>query len=96
MDLFRRATKATKSPQLPTGAAADEKRWSAKQKGFGARLAFLRRPLRLRGNSSVTVPLGAVILFPILVVVLILILLVRHPEAPARILIPAGAPPAIR
>jgi mannosyltransferase len=94
MDLFRRATKASKSPELPAGPS--EKRWQAKQKGMGSRLAFFRRPLRLRGNSTLTVPLGAVIMFPVLIVILILVMLVRHPSSPGRILIPAGAPPAIR
>lgn len=95
MDLFRRATKAVSPappPQLPT---LDEKRTS-KNKGLASRLAFFRRPLRLRGNSSVSVPLGVVIIFPVLVVVLILVLFVRHPSSPGRILVPAGAPPAIR
>jgi hypothetical protein len=63
---------------------------------MASRLAFFRRPLRLRGNSSISVPLGVVILFPCIVVILILILFVRHPSSPARILMPAGAPPAIR
>ncbi|KFA66045.1 hypothetical protein S40285_03710 [Stachybotrys chlorohalonatus IBT 40285] len=95
MDLIRRATKIVPSSpklQLPT---LDEKKGS-KQKGIAGRLAFFRRPLRLRGNSTVSVPLGVVIVFPILVVILILVLFVRHPSSPGRILMPAGAPPAIR
>ena len=52
--------------------------------------------MRLKGNSSISVPLGVVILFPCIVVVLILVLFVRHPSSPGRILMPAGAPPAIR
>lgn len=59
-------------------------------------MEFFRRPLRLRGNSAVSIPLGVVILFPLIVVILILILFVRHPDSPGRILMPAGAPPAIR
>ncbi|CAM1509832.1 Fc.00g001670.m01.CDS01 [Cosmosporella sp. VM-42] len=95
MDLFRRATRmvpTTPPPQqLPT---VDEKR--SKSRGLTSRLAFFRRPLRLRGNSNISVPLGVVIIFPVLVVVLILVLFVRHPNSPGRILVPAGAPPAIR
>ncbi|KAK5994399.1 O-glycoside alpha-1,2-mannosyltransferase-like protein [Cladobotryum mycophilum] len=93
MDLFRRASKmvpAGRTPELPT---ADEKR---RNKALASRLAFLRRPLRLRGNSTISVPLGVVVIFPVLVVVLILLLFVRHPSSPGRILMPAGAPPAIR
>ncbi|KAI5807068.1 nucleotide-diphospho-sugar transferase [Geopyxis carbonaria] len=60
------------------------------------RLAFLRRRIRLKGSSTVTMPLGVVLLFPITVLLLILLLFVRHPNSPARNLIPSGAPPQIR
>ncbi|KAK4176773.1 glycolipid 2-alpha-mannosyltransferase-domain-containing protein [Triangularia setosa] len=95
MDLLRRAGKF-----VPAGArlalpVTDEKDKS-KRKTWATRLAYLKRPMRLRGNSSVSVPLGVVVLFPIIVVILILVLFVRHPSNPGRILIPAGAPPAIR
>ncbi|KAI1333543.1 alpha-1,2 mannosyltransferase KTR1 [Xylariaceae sp. FL0016] len=97
MDLIRRAVQRVPSgntvPQLPT---ADEKRSGRHQNRLTSRLAFFRRPLRLRGNSSISVPLGVVILFPCIVVILILVLFVRHPNSPGRILMPAGAPPAIR
>ncbi|KAK0671326.1 glycolipid 2-alpha-mannosyltransferase-domain-containing protein [Cercophora samala] len=95
MDLLRRAGKF-----VPAGArlalpVTDEKDKS-KRKTWATRLAYLKRPMRLRGNSSVSVPLGVVVLFPVIVVILILVLFVRHPSNPGRILIPAGAPPAIR
>lgn len=95
MDLFHRAKRMIPTAQLelPT---LDEKRGGTKQKGWAARLAFFRRPLRLRGNSAVSVPLGVVILFPLIVVILIMLLLVRHPNNNGNILVPAGAPPAIR
>ncbi|KAM7207418.1 Nucleotide-diphospho-sugar transferase [Naviculisporaceae sp. PSN 640] len=94
MDLLRRAGKYLPMGQTPHLPTADEKR----QRGtIASRLAYLRRPLRLKGNSSISVPLGVVILFPCIVVVLILTLFVRHPSSgPARILMPAGAPPAVR
>lgn len=60
------------------------------------RFAFFRRRIRLKGNSSISIPLGFVLLFPCLVIVLILLLFVRHPSSSGRILIPAGAPPSIR
>ncbi|KAK4639913.1 O-glycoside alpha-1,2-mannosyltransferase 4 [Podospora bellae-mahoneyi] len=95
MDLLRRAGKF-----VPAGArlalpVTDEKDKS-KRKTWATRLAYLKRPMRLRGNSTVSVPLGVVVLFPVIVVILILVLFVRHPSNPGRILIPAGAPPAIR
>ncbi|EHK46663.1 glycosyltransferase family 15 protein [Trichoderma atroviride IMI 206040] len=91
MDIFRRKGSAGPSHGLPT---SDEKR--PKNKGLASRLAFFQRPLRLRGNSAVSIPLGVVLVFPVLVVVLILVLFVRHPSSPGRILMPAGSPPAIR
>lgn len=61
-----------------------------------SKFAFFRRRIRLRGNSSISIPLGFVLLFPCLVIVLILLLVIRHPSSPGRILMPAGAPPSIR
>jgi mannosyltransferase len=78
------------APQLPLG---DETKGKTK---ITSRLAFFRRPLRLKGNSSISIPLGVVLLFPCIVVVLILVLFVRHPKSGVGILMPAGAPPAIR
>ncbi|KAI1811324.1 nucleotide-diphospho-sugar transferase [Poronia punctata] len=96
MDIIRRAYRRVPLPsgnsQLPT---ADEKR-HGRAPHFHSRLAFLRKPIRLRGNSSISVPLGVVVLFPCIVLVLILVLFVRHPSSPTSILAPAGAPPAIR
>ncbi|KAI0148406.1 nucleotide-diphospho-sugar transferase [Xylariaceae sp. FL1272] len=96
MDIVRRAYRRIPvnlgTAQLPT---ADEKR-GGRPNNLKSRLAFLRRPLRLRGNSSISVPLGVVVLFPCIVLILILVLFVRHPSSPGRILIPAGSPPAIR
>lgn len=95
MDLLRRAYRRVPATmgtsQLPTSG---EKKPQLNR--LTSRLAFFRRPLRLKGNSSISVPLGVVVLFPCIVVVLILVLFVRHPSSPGRILMPAGAPPAIR
>jgi len=96
MEPVRRARGAsTRAIQLPT--LDNEKTGTgAKKQSLASRLAFFRRPLRLRGNSTVSVPLGVIIVFPILVVILILVLFVRHPGSDGSILAPAGAPPAIR
>ncbi|KAK7967295.1 glycolipid 2-alpha-mannosyltransferase [Apiospora aurea] len=95
MDLFRRAVQRVPNmaPSLPMN---DEKGRPTRPNRLGSRLDFFRRPLRLKGNSSISVPLGVVVLFPCIVLILILVLFVRHPSSPGRILMPAGAPPAIR
>ena len=85
---------SAKSLELPT--SDDDKRESSRSKAMASRLALLRRPLRLRGNSTVSVPLGVVLVFPVFILILILILFVRHPSSAGRLLAPAGAPPAIR
>lgn len=61
-----------------------------------SRLSFFRRPLRIKGDSSISIPLGVVLLFPCIVVALILVLIVRHSKSGVGILMPAGSPPAIR
>ncbi|EGP90133.1 unnamed protein product [Zymoseptoria tritici ST99CH_1A5] len=60
------------------------------------RLSFFKKRLRLRGNSKISVPLYLVLLFPCIVVIVILVLFVRHPDSPGGRLIPSGAPPSIR
>lgn len=63
---------------------------------ISSRLAFFRRRIRLKGNSKVSIPLGAVLLFPCIVIILILVLIVKHPSSTGGMLMPAGAPPMIR
>ncbi|PYI11118.1 glycosyl transferase [Aspergillus sclerotiicarbonarius CBS 121057] len=91
MGLVQRVTKWLPStPSLPL----DD---SSREKGHNpSRFAFFKRRIRLKGNSSISIPLGFVLLFPCLVIVLILLLFVRHPSSPGGILIPAGTPPSIR
>jgi mannosyltransferase len=61
------------------------------------RLAFFRRRIRLKGNSTVSLPLGLVLLFPCLVIVLILVLFVRSPDSQGIMNMPGGGvPPSIR
>lgn len=63
---------------------------------LGPRTAFFRRRIRLRGNSSISLPLGLVLLIPCLVIILLCALLLRHPASSGKGSIPAGAPPTIR
>ncbi|KAJ5433080.1 uncharacterized protein N7458_012236 [Penicillium daleae] len=91
MSFIQRITKRLPSaPSLPIDDAPREKGHNP------SRFAFFRRRIRLKGNSSISIPLGFVLLFPCLVIVFILLLFVRHPSSPGGILIPAGTPPSIR
>ena len=63
---------------------------------FIPRLSFFKRRIRLKGNSKISIPLGAVLLFPCIVIILIIVLIVRHPSSPGGLMMPAGAPPSIR
>ena len=60
------------------------------------RLSFFKRRIRLKGNSKISVPLGVVLLFPLIVIILIIVLVVQHNSSPGNFMMPAGAPPAIR
>ncbi len=60
------------------------------------RLSFFKRRIRLKGNSKISVPLGVVLLFPLIVIILITWLVVQHNSSPVNFMMPAGAPPAIR
>ncbi|GFF40926.1 O-glycoside alpha-1,2-mannosyltransferase homolog 4 [Aspergillus udagawae] len=91
MSFIQRIVKRLPStPNLPFDDSSREK-----ARNF-SRFAFLKRRIRLKGNSSISIPLGFVLLFPCLVIILILLLFVRHPASPGGILIPAGTPPSIR
>ncbi|KAH7132642.1 alpha-1,2-mannosyltransferase Kre5 [Dendryphion nanum] len=69
---------------------------SRRAESIAPRLAFFRRRIRLKGNSSVSIPFGIVLLFPCLVIMLILILFVRHPGNSGVMMMPTGTPPSIR
>ena len=92
MGRFRNLVKGiSSSPWIPS---TDD---LSREKGrFTQRLSFFRRRIRLKGNSSISIPLGVVLLFPCIVVALVVILFIRHPSSPGRILLPAGSPPSIR
>ncbi|CCX15507.1 glycolipid 2-alpha-mannosyltransferase-domain-containing protein [Pyronema domesticum] len=78
---------------LPSRKKLDE---IAQYHRLSPRLAFLRRRIRLKGSSTVTMPLGAVLMLPFTILILVLFLLVRHPDSPGRKLMPSSSPPAIR
>ncbi|MCJ1256127.1 alpha-1,2-mannosyltransferase (Kre5) [Lignoscripta atroalba] len=91
------AKRIPSSPNLPSLEKFPSLGDLSRQKDrISPRLAFFRRRIRLKGNSKISIPLGAVLLFPCIVMILILVLVVRHPSSPAGILMPAGAPPSIR
>ncbi len=87
----RIAKRMPSSPHLPSLDHVSN------EKGFIIpKFAFFRRRIRLRRNSAISIPLGFVLLFPCIVIVLIVLLIVTHPSSTGRILMPAGAPPSIR
>ncbi|KAL5598701.1 hypothetical protein BROUX41_003386 [Berkeleyomyces rouxiae] len=77
MDLFRRVSRMVPQTRLSHLPTSDEKRQS-RSRPITSPLAILRRPLRLRGNSSISVPLGVVIVFPLAVVILFLMAIRSH------------------
>ena len=94
MEAARRAVKRfTSGPALPL---EKEESRSKRKHTLASRLEFFRRPLRLKGNSTISVPLGVVLLFPCIVVVFILFLFASHPASPVRNMMPAGTPPSIK
>lgn len=84
-----------KVPYTPAIPSPNDSR-SAKAQTSSSRFSFFKRRIRLKPGSSVSIPLGFVLLFPSIVVLLILILVVKHPSSPGIKLIPAGTPPSIR
>jgi mannosyltransferase len=59
------------------------------------RAAIFRKRIRLK-NSTVSLPLGIVLLFPCLVIIVIIILFARHPDSDGMMMMPGGTPPSIR
>ncbi|KAF2015024.1 glycosyltransferase family 15 protein [Aaosphaeria arxii CBS 175.79] len=88
-DLYRR---------MPTSQASIDKfdELSRRAERASPQLSFFRRRVRLKGSSTVSVPLGIVLLFPCLVIILILVLFVRHPDTGGLSMSQASTPPSIR
>lgn len=59
-------------------------------------LDVFRQKIRLKGNSSVSVPLAIVLLFPCIVIIVIVILFTRHSDSEGVMVMPTGTPPSIR
>ncbi|KAK3115480.1 O-glycoside alpha-1,2-mannosyltransferase 4 [Teratosphaeriaceae sp. CCFEE 6253] len=97
MDYLRSVQKRLPSAeQLPTLKSLQHMSLRDASREIPQRLSFFRKRIRIRGNSKFSVPLYLVLLFPVLVLLIILLLFVRHPNSPGGRLIPAGAPPSIR
>lgn len=94
MDFVRNLRKSLlSSDSLPSTQDADNEKGRIAPK---FRLSFFKRRIRLNGNSKISVPLGVVLLFPLIVIILIILLVVQHNSSPGNFMMPAGAPPAIR
>ncbi|EGD90088.1 hypothetical protein H112_02559 [Trichophyton rubrum D6] len=93
MGIMKRLTKSVPgilSPSPLDGSLTNEKGTII------SRFAFFKRRIRLRRNSSISIPLGLVLLFPCIVIILIVLLFVTHPSSPGGMLMPTGTPPSIR
>jgi mannosyltransferase len=84
--------------RLPTTKGSLHKldNFTRRVENMAPRLAFFNRRVRLTGNSSISIPLGILILFPFLVIVLISVLFMRSPDPEGIMRMPAGTPPSIR
>jgi hypothetical protein len=84
--------------RVPTSKESPEKTTEAPRRARRAspRTGFFDRRVRLQGDSSFSVPLALILLFPCLVIVLILTLFARSPDSDRLSNMPAGTPPSIR
>ena len=60
------------------------------------RTAVLRQRIRLKKDHPISLPLGLVLLFPCIVIIVIIILFARHPDPGGMMNMPGGVPPSIR
>jgi mannosyltransferase len=88
-DATRRLAAPKESPEKTDMAP------SRAQKG-APRTSFFNRRVRVTGDSSISVPLPLVLLFPCLVIIVILLLFARSPDSNELMNMPDGAPPFIR
>ncbi|GAB7345577.1 hypothetical protein MBLNU457_3881t2 [Dothideomycetes sp. NU457] len=81
-------------PTNPTIPTYDDMSKTAEK--ISPRLNFLNRRIRLRRNSKISIPLGVILVFPVVLVIIILVLVLRHPDSHGGNLMQAGAPPVVR
>lgn len=97
MDYLRSLQKNLPSVEsLPSWKSVRHSSMKEANEKVGSRMGFLRRRVRLRGYSKISVPLYMVLIFPLIILVTILVLILRHPDNAAAMLIPSSAPPAVR
>lgn len=84
--------------KLPTAKSSIDTidRLSRNAEKMEPRLAFVRRRFRLKSDSSFSVPVVIVLLFPCLAIGLISVLFMRTPDTENIMNMPAGTPPSIR
>ncbi len=94
MDYFFRKPRRLQlmSPKLP---AIDELPETSKST-WESRLAVFQNRVRLKKGSSISVPLGVVVVFPCVVIILILVLFLRHPSGPGAMLLQSTQPSTVR
>ncbi|KAI5296461.1 alpha-1,2-mannosyltransferase (Kre5) [Ascosphaera acerosa] len=56
---------------------------------------LMRRRIRIRSSSTFSIPLPFVLLFPCVVIIMVVVLIVTHPQGSRSLLLPTGSPPAI-
>ncbi|TLD15107.1 glycosyltransferase family 15 protein [Venturia nashicola] len=88
MGFLQHFTKSLQKPSVPSSFGDVSQSGSR----FSPR-ALLRRRIRIK---TISIPLVVALIFPIAAIILLLVLFLRHPESPGRVLIPSGSPPSIR
>jgi mannosyltransferase len=89
-DVTRRQPNAKDDPPHQTD---DASRRTAK---YAPRESFFNRRVRLTSDSTLSVPLALVLLFPCLVILVILTLFARSPDSNELMNMPTGTPLSVR
>jgi len=94
MSLSQDVTRRLASPKKSTESTAEDKpRRTGKP---SSHTGFFNRRIRLTSDSSLSLPLPLILLFPCLVLGLIVTLFWRSPDPEGLMNMPAGTPPSIR
>ena len=81
------------SNRSPARAASNREGASRRPTPMFPKLAFLNRRVRFR---TISIPIGVVLFFPLLLLIFFIVFISRLPESSGGRLIPAGSPPSIR